>query len=655
MADNLPLIPSKGEAVCADVRPVLREVFRELDQLPPLTLEKNKPSDEERLWIQNYKTQCEEIWQQEGELKKQFAKRISKKRQRNLYRLFSPKQEKVEPWRVQRGLIGRKDLMPTIEQNAGREKSLWVQNILNRSSCEFRSAEKVYETFRVPLQPVCPDAYSLQTLSYGELKVRPPPLPPSEQPPPPTPEYIICVPPQLDFVNFVLGRLHTQQVRLVNVSKFEVRLSLTPPRRRELDVELCGPRGLAVSAGSAAELKIHFRPRDVLAVHDALRVRVSVGKNQTSSCPSRATCSRPYCRELTSNGSIATGPFTLYPAWFTGGGVTRGFVQCRATATGLQTTALRILSSTATARMIHVLADSLYFSPDHVTIQAEDKDYDICSDDDPDCEYYVNLGTAFPNRPLSATVQIVNHSPVPYSYYWSTRPWGVCSCWQDELATEGASVADEDDSERLCPGAKESRAKGDVINNASNGTQGVCAQPAAGSVAARSSVPVTVSVADAGAGRGTHRAVLLLILKDIPKDSFPADLRPQIVTTRTIAAQSGPGDAKGLSHEVCEVVVGQMEVWWEVAPVRFVLDPPILTLTHSRRVTSVPVSIRATQLYGCSELRTRWVSRRGGGCRRYRRQRRASRPRARSTRRCACRCRRCRMSTRRLMSSRCRR
>ncbi|KAI8436414.1 hypothetical protein MSG28_010010 [Choristoneura fumiferana] len=368
MADNLPLIPSKGEAVCADVRPVLREVFRELDQLPPLTLEKNKPSDEERLWIQNYKTQCEEIWQQEGELKKQFAKRISKKRQRNLYRLFSPKQEKVEPWRVQRGLIGRKDLMPTIEQNAGREKSLWVQNILNRSSCEFRSAEKVYETFRVPLQPVCPDAYSLQTLSYGELKVRPPPLPPSEQPPPPTPEYIICVPPQLDFVNFVLGRLHTpiyvplqgrgllseqeglghsshagpvrignftrtiellrrgrplsssgrlradddddddeisrrkldklakQQVRLVNVSKFEVRLSLTPPRRRELDVELCGPRGLAVSAGSAAELKIHFRPRDVLAVHDALRVRVSVGKNQTSSCPSRATCSRPYCR-----------------------------------------------------------------------------------------------------------------------------------------------------------------------------------------------------------------------------------------------------------------------------------------------------------------------------------------------------------------------
>ncbi|KAI8436415.1 hypothetical protein MSG28_010011 [Choristoneura fumiferana] len=256
--------------------------------------------------------------------------------------------------------------------------------------------------------------------------------------------------------------------------------------------------------------------------------------------------------ELTSNGSIATGPFTLYPAWFTGGGVTRGFVQCRATATGLQTTALRILSSTATARMIHVLADSLYFSPDHVTIQAEDKDYDICSDDDPDCEYYVNLGTAFPNRPLSATVQIVNHSPVPYSYYWSTRPWGVCSCWQDELATEGASVADEDDSERLCPGAKESRAKGDVINNASNGTQGVCAQPAAGSVAARSSVPVTVSVADAGAGRGTHRAVLLARIN--------ARTQPSVIYTATNQSSQ---DKTTQCHAARRAVRSLVECWKE--------------------------------------------------------------------------------------------
>lgn len=36
-------------------------------------------------------------------------------------------------------------------------------------------------------------------------------------------------------------------------------------------------------------------------------------------------------------------------------------------------------------------------------------------------------------------------------------------------------------------------------------------------------------------------------------------------------------------REVCEVVVAQMEVWWEVVPLRFVLDPPVLPLYHSRR------------------------------------------------------------------------
>lgn len=37
------------------------------------------------------------------------------------------------------------------------------------------------------------------------------------------------------------------------------------------------------------------------------------------------------------------------------------------------------------------------------------------------------------------------------------------------------------------------------------------------------------------------------------------------------------------TREVCEVLCAQLEVWWEVAPVRFVLDPPVLPLTHSRR------------------------------------------------------------------------
>ena len=40
---------------------------------------------------------------------------------------------------------------------------------------------------------------------------------------------------------------------------------------------------------------------------------------------------------------------------------------------------------------------------------------------------------------------------------------------------------------------------------------------------------------------------------------------------------------QGKVHEVCEIVFAQMEVWWNVVPVRFVLDPPALSLHHSRR------------------------------------------------------------------------
>lgn len=70
-----------------------------------------------------------------------------------------------------------------------------------------------------------------------------------------------------------------QGLRLVNVSKFEIRLSVRPPRRRELDVELCGPRGLTVTSGAAAELRVHFRPSDVRAVSDTLLIRVSMGRD----------------------------------------------------------------------------------------------------------------------------------------------------------------------------------------------------------------------------------------------------------------------------------------------------------------------------------------------------------------------------------------
>jgi hypothetical protein len=69
-----------------------------------------------------------------------------------------------------------------------------------------------------------------------------------------------------------------QSIRLVNVSKFEVRLSLRPPERKELDVTVCGTRGLTVTSGAAAELRVLFAPRDVRALRDHLLVRVSVGK-----------------------------------------------------------------------------------------------------------------------------------------------------------------------------------------------------------------------------------------------------------------------------------------------------------------------------------------------------------------------------------------
>ncbi|KAH9638745.1 hypothetical protein HF086_002201 [Spodoptera exigua] len=63
---------------------------------------------------------------------------------------------------------------------------------------------------------------------------------------------------------------------------------------------------------------------------------------------------------------------------------------------------------------------------------------------------------------------------------------------------------------------------------------------------------------------------------------------------------------KSETREVCELVCGQVEVWWEVAPVRFVLDPPVLNLPHSRRLNSVMVNIHATQLFGSEGAAVSW-------------------------------------------------
>ncbi|KAJ0176889.1 hypothetical protein K1T71_008068 [Dendrolimus kikuchii] len=654
MADNLPLIPDKEGTLCADVRPVLREVFRELDSLPPLQRPVAESEDcelpQQNNWAEKYVSECKEIWKREGELRDEYANRISREALPNVYKIYSPKSSKTEDpeWRRERGVVNRKDLVPTIVQNAGRDASLWIKNILNRSSGELTPIElrgtKLYQQIHLSSQI----DNSLQSLSIGDVVARPAAPPPSEPQPPPQPEYVLCVPPLLDFVNFTVGQLYTQSVRLVNVSKFEIRLSLRPPRRRELDVELCGPRGLTVTSGSAADLKVHFRPRDVRDLRDVLHVRVSIGKSFAVpiacymqpplldiSVPSvsgavlscspgdgsrcEATSRSSDVLELgarllgevhsglTSDGSVVCDGFALCPAWWRGGGAVRGCAWCLAPCAGLHSTTFRLLCSTAVVRPLNLIADSLLFSPDHLTIQAQEKDYDICSEDDPGCEYYVNLGTAFPRRPLSATVQLLNRSPITYSYYWSVRPWGVCSCWAEEWDLDGA-FGPEDDDERLCVGAmaaKKMAEKGMSDSAMDEEARAVRVEAVRGQLAPRSSRVTHVRVPDVGRALGVHRAVLMLILKDIPKESFPPNYDPMVVRTKIVEAEAIPGMQVG-PREVCEVVCCQLEVWWEVAPVRFALDPCVIPLFHSRRVQSVNVALRATQLFGCEPIDAQW-------------------------------------------------
>ncbi|KAF9818539.1 hypothetical protein SFRURICE_012563 [Spodoptera frugiperda] len=515
--------------------------------------------------------------------------------------------------------------------------------------------------------------------SIGAVEPRAPPPLPSPPPAPPQQEYIVCVPPELNFINFSVGHLHTQRIRLVNVSKFEVRLSLRPPGRQELDVQISGPRGLTVTSGAAAELLVHFRPADVRAVHDILLIRVSLGRHfLAGECRARAGCDvlelgarllgdvhgvRLLLHCLADHASfflltedswlsysldvrVRREP-VLYHCMRVGarrGGVGpvrggAGVVARRRRVPGLHAAALRVLSSTATVRHLHVLADSLLFTPEHISIIAQEKDFDICAEGEPACQYYVQLGTAFPRRALAATVQLVNHSPVVYSYYWSVRPWSLCSCWEEERSVSPGSG---DYSERLCPGAQEARAiehetmsrvvlqcgvsqsahvqclatdttvvlvyrvqEPEQYASRQDNARLVRVEPARGVLLPRSSCGVHVHVPDVGAHLGVQRAVLMLVLTDIPKEALPSNYDAMIVSVKEETTESIPG-LESEVREVCELVCGQMEVWWEVAPVRFVLDPPVLALQHSRRVTSVAVNFHATQLFGCDGTEVSW-------------------------------------------------
>lgn len=71
---------------------------------------------------------------------------------------------------------------------------------------------------------------------------------------------------------------------------------------------------------------------------------------------------------MSARGVVVSGPFVVAPAWWRGGGGVRGGAWCRARVPGLHAAALRVLSSTATVRHLHVLADSLLFTPEHISI-----------------------------------------------------------------------------------------------------------------------------------------------------------------------------------------------------------------------------------------------------------------------------------------------
>nr|XP_037868475.1 uncharacterized protein LOC105841511 isoform X2 [Bombyx mori] len=662
MADNLPLVPDSRN-LCNDVRSVLREVFREVDYLPPLKavkdLKKQKSEDD---WVENFTKECNEIWQREDALKQEYAKRLSKKPAPNIYQLHSERTTGIEDeWRAQRGIIERRSLLPTIAQNSGRDKSLWVQNIMNRSSGDVTSVD-VASRARSSEQSLV-EGKSMLSFSIGEV-------PPKMFSPPPSiprfetePEYIICVPSKLDFINFTIGQLHTQTVRLINVSKFEIRLSLRPPSRRELNLEISGARGLTVTSGSAAEVRVHFRPLNVLSIRDEMLVRASSGKDRLVAIhcymeppllnvfvPSISGCARfPSPRGedvlelgscllgdvhrvpiflhskadhaafffitedawltlnlegITSRGCLQAGAFTIWPCWFAGGGAVPGCVWCSAECAGFHVASLRVLCSTAVVRPLNLLADFVMFSPKHITIEAQEKDYDICSEDDASCEYYVHLGTAFPNRSLSASVQLVNHSSLLYSYYWTTRPWGKCFCY--EKTTNEMEEGDSEIEEFQC-GSKCTNLDEQQMVDREDPFRLVEVDPSKGRSAPRSTTEVIVSAEDVGSELGVQRAVMMLILRNIPKKSFSEEYDPMITDVKIIKPQTAPG-VESPPVEVCDVVCCQLEIWWEVVPVRFVLDPPLIPIVHSRRVKNVELNIQAVQLYGTDAVQCHWAA-----------------------------------------------
>ncbi|CAH2227664.1 jg25699, partial [Pararge aegeria aegeria] len=128
------------------------------------------------------------------------------------------------------------------------DRSLWVQNILNRSSGDLLSLRVQGSRMHLPVTLEATEEGSLQSVrikiqvelnarytstlinvtvslilphrtgcSIGELRTQPAPALTPPAPLAPEPAHVICIPARLDFVNFTVGRLHT--------------VTITPPGR----------------------------------------------------------------------------------------------------------------------------------------------------------------------------------------------------------------------------------------------------------------------------------------------------------------------------------------------------------------------------------------------------------------------------------------
>ncbi|CAH2048145.1 unnamed protein product, partial [Iphiclides podalirius] len=289
-------------------------------------------------------------------------------------------------------------------------------------------------------------------------------------------------------------------------------------------------------------------------------------------------------------GVVVVGAFSISPVRWRG--ALCGVAACRAPTAGLRTVALRVLSSTAVVRPLHVVADAVLFHPEHVILQTPEKDYDIFSEGDPTCAHYVHLGTVFPDQPVSSNIHLVNNSSVPYPYYWSVRPW------DEKFNSKEMGRSSDFPEQNICENDREA-------------TELLRVEHVCGVAEARSSVRVRVCASAAGRNPGVRRAVLMLILTKVPRECITSEYEHMIMSIEAVEERAIPGLCEAWTRSVCQVLCAQMEVWWEVVPVCFTLQPPIVHLTYSTRVKSIEVPVEVTQLQGACGVRVAWSGEEG--------------------------------------------